>query len=127
MPVPNDYGAPGGATIMVDPDLIYQLATNNIPAYIGQVADSINRVVGIWNNLKVGWVGKTAQEAQDFNDRWVTSITDLFGTSADPGTGVLPKIAYGLSLAGMNYGEAEDVVTNMFKKLTAALQQSGSS
>jgi hypothetical protein len=46
----------------------------------------------------------------------VASISALFGTGADAGTGVLLKIAYGLSLASVNCGEAEDAVTTMFKE-----------
>jgi hypothetical protein len=48
MPVPYDYGVPGGATVMVEPDLVYQVAAGTMPDDIGLVADGVDRVVGFW-------------------------------------------------------------------------------
>jgi hypothetical protein len=126
MPTP-DYYDDQSIQIRVDPDTMFQLASVAMPTYGGQVADSVNRIVAIWNGLKLGWVGNTAKEAQEFNDLWTTSITQLFGTSGDDGTGILSRLANGVALAAVNYGESEDVVTSMFNQMTTALQNAGGS
>jgi uncharacterized protein YukE len=103
-----------GMTIRVDPDLMYQLATVNMKNSAQTLMEAVNGVVQTWNNLKVGWVGTSADEAQAFNDQWVHAVNSLFGSQADPTSGVLPKIANGTALASINYGEAEDTVMQNF-------------
>src|SRR5690348_12134837 len=130
MAIPEAYDT-AGAVIKVAPDNVYQTATVGIPSLGQEIADSVNRVVGIWNDLKLGWVGNTATEAQDFNDRWAADISKLFGSQADGtqgGTpGILNQLANGIAMAAMNYGQAEDVVTNMFNQTADALDHSASS
>jgi hypothetical protein len=126
MPVPGTYDN-AGISIKVDPDSIFQLATDTIPSLGEDVANSIDRVVQIWNDLKIGWVGHTAQEAQDFNDRWTTSIGELFGGKDGSAGGILAQIADGIAMAGSNYGQAEDVVTNMFNQTASSVGQDSSS
>jgi hypothetical protein len=127
MPVPEFYDN-AGISIRVDPDTIFQVAAVSIPSLGEDVANSVSRVVQIWNDLKLGWVGNTAQEAQDFNDSWTTSISELFGGGkGGPATGILAQIADGAAMAASNYGQAEDVVTNMFNQTTSSLGQNGSS
>lgn len=126
MPVPESYDN-AGITIKVDPDDIFKFATVAIPRLGEEVANSVGRIVQIWNDLKLGWVGDTAQEAQDFNDRWSSNIAELFGGKGGPGVGILDQIADGISMAASNYGGAEDVVTNMFSQTALSLGQNGSS
>lgn len=129
MAIPAQYDT-AGAVIKVAPDNVYQTATVGIPSLGQEIADSVNRIVGIWNDLKLGWVGNTATEAQDFNDRWAADISELFGSKAD-GThhgnaGILNQLANGIAMAAVNYAQAEDAVTNMFNQTADALEQSGS-
>jgi hypothetical protein len=126
MAVPGSYDN-AGINIRVDPDAIFPTATVAIPSLGGDISDSVNRILQIWNDLKIGWVGNTAQEAQDFNDRWAASISELFGTQGDPSSGILTQITDGVALAASNYGQAEDVVTNMFNQATSSLSQNSSS
>jgi hypothetical protein len=126
MAVPEFYDDPS-IRINVNPDDMFQSATKGIPNLGGQIADSINRIVGTWNDLKLGWIGNTAEEAKDFNDRWAAAISELFGTKAEPDSGLLSQIANGIAMASLNYGGAEDVVTNMFTKMAASLADNGSS
>jgi hypothetical protein len=126
MPVTESYDS-AGINIKVDPDSIFNSATLIIPDLGQYISDSVNRVVQIWNDLKLGWVGDTAQEAQDFNDRWSESIRELFGTGADSTSGILSQIAGGIAMASVNYGQAEDVVTTMFTQTADALGSGGGS
>jgi len=129
MAIPEQYDT-AGAVIKVAPDNVFQSATVAIPGLGKEIADSVNRVVQIWNDLKLGWVGNTATEAHDFNDRWAADINKLFGSQADGaqgGTpGILNQLANGIAMAAMNYGQAEDTVTNMFNQTADALEQSAS-
>jgi hypothetical protein len=125
MAVP-DYYDDQAITIRVDPNTMFHMATIEIPVYGGEVADSINRIVDIWNGLKLGWVGNTATEAQEFNDLWTQSITQIFGTG-DGSTGILSRLANGIAIAAVNYGETEDVVASMLNQMTTALQDTGGS
>jgi hypothetical protein len=120
--IPESYDD-AGASIKIDPDNVYQSATVAVPALGAEIADSVNRVVQIWSDLKLGWVGNTAQEAQDFNDRWSASIGALFG-GAGSTSGVLSDISDGIARASVNYGQAEDVVTNMFSHTASSLESS---
>jgi uncharacterized protein YukE len=117
---PSNYDD-AGMLIRVDPNSLYQYATGDMMAHGQVIMDAINNIVQTWNNLQVSWVSNSASEAQDFFDRWNSAVTQLFGTNADANSGALPKIADGVDLASINYGEAEDTVTKMFNSLTAGL------
>jgi hypothetical protein len=111
--VPSNYDD-AGLTISVDPNTLYQYAISDIPNHIQSLADSITKIVGVWNGLNnnnVGWVGASASEAQDFNSKWTTAVNGLFGTTAEPASGVLPKIGNAVAQASVNYGTAEDTTT----------------
>lgn len=122
MPVPPYYGDVN-LVIKVDPDTMYREVAVVMPTYGTQIADSINRIVDVWNGLKLGWVGTTADEAQAFNDAWSAAITKLFGTQDDPTSGILSHIGNAVALASINYGEAESIVTQMFRDMSNALAQ----
>jgi uncharacterized protein YukE len=107
-----------GMDIRVDPTAMFAHATVDMPAEATVVADSINRINDIWQNLALGWVGTTADEAQDFNNRWNGAIVALFGSPAATGSGVLSEIAQAVGVAAINYGEAEDTIRKMFVGLT---------
>jgi hypothetical protein len=125
MPVPAYYGDPH-IVVKVNPDHLFFMAESVMPEYALEVADSVNRIIDVWNGLKLGWVGGTADEAQAFNDAWSAAVSKLFGTQDDPTTGILHQIGRSVALASMNYGEAESVVTKMFRDMSNALGQSAS-
>jgi hypothetical protein len=107
--------------IKVDPQDMYRIAHLTIPHYGGTIADSINGIGNVWENLKLGWVGNTADEAQAFNNEWQQSIQQLFGTQDDPGMGILAKIAAGAELAAGDYDQTELGVAKMFTEFNSQL------
>jgi hypothetical protein len=113
MPAPQNYND-RGMVIDVDPNMMFQIGSVDLPAAGRIVADSVVRINGIWQALEVGWAGVTADEALDFSNRWNGTMMRLFGTEDDPQSGVLPKISYGLAVASINYASAEDQVIKMF-------------
>jgi len=112
--VPSNYDD-SGIMIRVDPNTLYQYATSDIPNHVQGLADSISNIVKIWNNLKVGWVGKSASDAHEFNTQWSQAIDRLFGSKSDAASGVLPKIGIAVAQASINYGVAEDTITTSLK------------
>jgi hypothetical protein len=126
MPIPELYDDPG-IVIDVNPDGMFQAVTGPMTAHGKEVADCINEIVKIWNGLKLGWMGRTADEVRDFSERWTASITQLFGTPDDPKSGALSVIGNAVASAAGNYGQAEDIVMKTFDKVTEALgNESGS-
>jgi uncharacterized protein YukE len=120
MTAPSNYDD-SGMMIRVDPDSLYRYATVDISNRAEALANSIENIVQVWNDLKLGWAGDTASEVQDFFDQWNHAVDRLFGTKDDAGSGALPRIADGVDLASVNYGEAEDVVIKNFASLVVGL------
>ena len=107
--------------ILVDPDGMFA-RVSDMQNEAQAVGDAITAIVGIWNDLKLAWVGSSASEAQQFNAAWTAAIQALFGTTADPDSGAFSKVAQAVAMASVNYGEAEDSNKQMFQGLTASLK-----
>jgi hypothetical protein len=119
-------GPPGnyddaGILLRVDPDTLYSYATVDMTQESQVIVDAINNIVGIWNNLKLSWAGTTAEEAQDFSNRWNSAVEALFGTQDKPEDGAFPRLADAVDYASINYGVAEDAIVRMFQSLTNGL------
>jgi uncharacterized protein YukE len=115
-----------------DPSLLIRVDPDNMFSHVGDmtseaqvIGDAITAIVGIWNNLKLGWVGTSASEAQDFSTNWVNAVTALFGNGA--AGGAFQKIADAVGMASTNYGEAESSNEQMFLTLIKSLGSSSSS
>ncbi len=124
MPAPATYND-SGLVIDVDPTTLWTYADTDMPTEAQTIADSIGRIHSIWDGLALGWAGTTADEAQDFSDRWNSALTQLFGSQADPDSGALPKIAQAVGMAALNYGATEDSVYHMFTEFSSGLNQTG--
>jgi hypothetical protein len=122
--VPSNYDD-SGISIRVDPNSLYQYATSDIVGHAKSLADSVSNIVQIWQNLKVGWVGASASDAQEFNSRWSQAVDKLFGSDSDPSSGALPKIADSVAQAAMNYGVAEDSITTSLQNYINGLNAGG--
>lgn len=117
MPAPGNYDS-GELLIDVDPDALFRYATVDIPGSATSIAAHVYAIVQTWNSLKLGWVGNTSDEVQDFNTRWSAAITKLFGTEESPEDGILSKVAKAAGMAAINYGVSEDIVTKIFTNIT---------
>jgi hypothetical protein len=126
----TDYSAPtdyGSSHMKVDPQALSAYANNDLPHNIHNFSACIWKIDEIWQGLKLGWVGKTQQEADDFNQRWHACSVALFGQehktsdgSPDtsyppPGENVLGKIAAALSAVADNFAAAQGTVKKMFE------------
>lgn len=80
---------------------------NNPTGLIGTIVDELNSIMSTLSNLSLSWVGTAASDADEFNTNWNNAMNELFGTSADPGQGVFPRIVAGLAGAFDNYTSTE--------------------
>jgi len=120
MSEPSNYDSTS-MVIKVDPTALWGLSQSNLPNDADVVAFAIGNIQSIWQELTLGWAGTTADEAQDFNTRWNTAISALFGSQTDPTSGVLSKIADAVGTASLNYAETESTITTMFTSFSSSL------
>jgi hypothetical protein len=118
--------------IVANPDDLYQLATVTLVNQSTGVNDTLGKIATTWHNLKLGWYGGTADEADDFTTKWLALIVRFFGPEDPnaqvlPGQAILPKIAAAGGTAAGNLGNAEDAVIKMFNAFTTPDDASGGS
>ncbi|GAA0370619.1 hypothetical protein NE235_35550 [Actinoallomurus spadix] len=107
------------SNMAIGPWGIHETATA-LHDYAQNVADSVSRIATTLQSLTLNdWVGKTQQEADDFNKRWRTVMGDIFGSDEKPDDGVLSAIATGLATALHNYNAAEFGLTDVWNRFTA--------
>lgn len=124
VPVPANYNN-ANLGINVDPNALWTYGATDLPARMKTIGDAVGRIHDIWNGLKLGWAGTTADEAQDFADRWNVAVTTLFGSKAAPESSVLYKIAVAVQTASLNYATTEEEVSKMFLDFYRALPGGG--
>jgi hypothetical protein len=122
---PGNYDS-GELLINVDPDALFRYASVDIRGSSTSIVAHIYAIVQTWNSLKLGWMGNTADEVQDFNTRWSAGIEKLFGTEDKPEDGILSKVATAAGMAAINYGVAEDIVTKMFTSISNGIDNPAS-
>ena len=135
MPLGN-YNVPQ-TRIFVDPPELYEIGVK-VNARGEDIVALIRNISNIWADLKLGWAGSTATEAEDFAARWTRTADAFFGKEGDTRSvgsvarlpvdgladivpGVLPKVVTAIQLAAANYGQSEDFVVKMFDEMAAAL------
>jgi hypothetical protein len=100
-------------TFNIDPDTLV-LRGNNLKDLGQAVADSIDRINNTWKDLKLGWMGKTSNEASDFLNRWNGVMDELFGTKDHPEAGVLNAIVDGVLTTAAIFGSTEHSLFQFF-------------
>ncbi|MBD0736462.1 WXG100 family type VII secretion target [Streptomyces sp. CBMA29] len=85
------------------------------------VLSSLTTIRGQLEGLHVAWQGQAASDADEVNRKWVSVMTELFGTEDDPHKGVLSALADGVGGAAYNYTTAEDGIADAFKQFRTAL------
>jgi hypothetical protein len=115
--LPNYYTS----NMHVEPATLHAVVTaiigsdpNTPGGLLGDAIDRLGDVVTTLEGLQLSWFGGAAAEAQDFTEQWKTVSAQLFGTQADPMTGVFPRLISALATAIGNYDGAEEYVANVF-------------
>jgi hypothetical protein len=99
---------------------------NTLESLAKTVAQSLTNISNTLNDLKLGWAGKTAEEAQEFGDRWLRVATELFGTDDHPEYGVLNVIVNGVLDVGDMFAQIEGGIMGYFDDFKKSLDASGS-
>src|ERR1700730_14725153 len=125
MPGPTNYNN-SGIMFRIDPTAMWHDSSVELLNVAKQIGDSIENIIQIWDGLRLGWMGSSADEAQDFANRFNANLSHMFGSNADPSSGVLPRVATAVEGAAINFGVTEDTVWRMFESLNSGLTQPGS-
>ncbi|WP_156934734.1 WXG100 family type VII secretion target [Pseudonocardia spinosispora] len=110
------------SSIKIDASQVHSNATGleGLSKEVGSLIEQINGVTG---KLKLGWVGKTSEEAAKFSDQWKKVMTDLFGTDDkndkdESHAGVLNVIAGGAKRVADGFSQVELALKDSFVSLS---------
>lgn len=120
-------GSGSDAVISVDAELLVGLSTK-VNDSLQVIGDDLKTIFDTLNNLKLGWAGQTATEAQDFFDRLDACMTVLYGKSGDTTSeenSMLSRVSNALKVAGNNYLGTEDWIISTFSSVSAAMNAGG--
>ena len=111
MPViPGNYDS---VTITVNMDEL-NTAAQNIVGQCTIIGDYLTMINKTLSDLRLAWTGPAATDADEVNANWNNLMTELFGTQADPKTGILNILAGGVSTGVTNYASNDWGIASMF-------------
>jgi len=108
-------------TLIVDTDGLKGQA-DALRGLVRNVADSLSNIENTLASLKLGWAGRTADEAQDFGRQWEMVMKEMFGGEGHPEAGVLNAIIMGLLTIRSNFAHTENSLHDFFKKFGEGLE-----
>lgn len=86
------------------------------------IVNATETIMTTLNSLVLdSWKGRTKDEAEDFGNRWLAVMKEIFGTKDNPGAGVLNATLSGIGAAGDNYNKAENGLLDVWNKFAAAI------
>ncbi|MCI4061403.1 hypothetical protein MRQ36_01945 [Micromonospora sp. R77] len=105
-----------------------QSAAETIKGIITSIAEHWETIGKTWTDLKLGWIGDSADAATQFNTRLTDIQERLFGVpSADGETvetpGLLDQLRGGVLVAAANYDSVELSVKDMWKAFSEQMAQ----
>jgi hypothetical protein len=116
-PPPSVYAGWGSdATISVDAEHLLALS-QQVQTQLQGIGNDLTTIFNTLTDLKLGWAGQSAQEAQDFFDRLDACLTVLYGKNGDQQSeqnSILGRVAIALNFAGNNYLAAEDAIVDLY-------------
>jgi hypothetical protein len=119
----EDYVA---QTIVYSPQQI-QDTSNILQTLTKDIVNHMENILNTLNGLNLSWVGQAQQLENTYNQEWQAAVATLFGTSKDPGKGVLVQLASALATAAENYATAEFSGANAYLQFVWALITGSSS
>ncbi|MEV6994320.1 WXG100 family type VII secretion target [Streptomyces sp. NPDC093228] len=111
------------STIKIDPSGL-DAQGKKIVQLAREVAESIDRINRTLESLKLGWVSESADEAQEFSDRWIRVMREMFGENGGQ-IGVLAAMAGGISTAAIGFSHLETGLESSFTEFINKLASSG--
>lgn len=110
--------------IQVNPDGL-NMKAKTLESLAQDVQTSLVNIEHALASLQLGWAGKTASEAKDFQGRWDTAMRELFGSDDHPETGVLNAIVDGVLTVQANFAIAETALVSFFNEFGQGLSGGG--
>lgn len=121
MPViPGNYDS---VTVTVNMAELYT-AAQNIVTQVKLVGDYLTVINNTLSNLRLAWTGPAATDADAVNANWNNLMTELFGTQADPSTGILNILSGGVDAGSTNYVTNDWGIATMFSAFYNAFSSS---
>ncbi|WP_431949791.1 hypothetical protein [Actinacidiphila sp. bgisy167] len=115
-----DYDA---STIKIDPAPLGEEG-RSLVSLAKEMADSISRINNTVASLKLGWVSPSADEAQDFANRWTNVMTNMFGEK-DGAPGALPALAGGVMGTAVGFSHVEHTLWQAFNDFQLGMASGG--
>jgi hypothetical protein len=118
--------------IDVAPQTMHTYAGTYMKTVMSSIAEDWETIGKTWEDLKLSWIGDSAEAADAFNVRLKGIQQRLFGVpSADGKTvetpGLLDQLRSGVVIAASNYNSAEHSVTDMWDAFCAQMRQEAES
>ncbi|WP_055588237.1 WXG100 family type VII secretion target [Peterkaempfera griseoplana] len=120
MPGSADYDV---STIKIDPEPL-GAEGKSLVQLAQEMGDAILRINNTAAGLKLGWVSPSADEAQDFANRWTKVMTDMFGEK-DGATGALPALAGGVMGTAVGFSHVEHQLWQAFNDFQLGMAGGG--
>ncbi|WP_306204573.1 hypothetical protein [Actinoplanes sp. RD1] len=116
--------------IYVSPQSMHQYAAEHMKVVMNSLVDNWDAIGRTWEDLKLGWIGDSADAADEFNARLKDIQERLFGVPAADGKsvetpGLLDRARSGVIVAAANYNAAEHSVTDLWDAFCAQMRQEG--
>jgi hypothetical protein len=96
----------------------------SLDTVITEMTNTLKSISDTWENLALGWVGKSQAEADAFNTKWQAAAKEMFGDDStpttlnqiSPGECALGKIQSLADAAAKTYANAEESLASSFYK-----------
>lgn len=127
---PTDYDTAGEtSTLTINPYELWQNPHVFMAIQIAEIEESWGKIGKTWSDLRLGWTGSSAEEAEKFNDRLQDAQNEMFGlageTEDESKPGILRLLRYRAVQASSNYASADDGVLRLFNEFTDSLTAGG--
>ncbi|NGM15650.1 hypothetical protein O3597_04060 [Verrucosispora sp. WMMA2044] len=114
--------------IYVSPQTMHRYAAEHMKVIMTDLIGCWETIGQTWESIKIGWIGESADAADEFNTRLKDIQERLFGVPTADGEGVetpglLDKVRSGVVVAAANYNNAEHSVTDMWDAFCAQMEQ----
>jgi hypothetical protein len=96
-----------------------------VEGHATSIAGSLSNIVTTLQDLNLGWAGKTAEEANDFGNRWTAVGKELFGTHDHPEDGALNIVVDGMYIVAALFAGAEQGLKDFFNHMLTAVMAPG--
>ncbi|MFF7580967.1 WXG100 family type VII secretion target [Streptomyces sp. NPDC008061] len=113
-----EYGDYDIGVIKIDPSALGSDG-EKLVSLANEMAESVIRINNAVGSLRLGWVSESANEAQEFQDRWNRVMAQMFGEN-----GVLMAMVGGIMQVAAGFSHLEIELESAFLKFSEGLSSS---